>query len=109
MKKVSLAALFFAATMGLSAQNALVKEVEREIKGSNPNYKAAIEKLAPALTNAESSEEAQTWYVAGKAGVGLYDQNFTKIALGQDVDKSLTGNSLREGIENFLKALPLDK
>ena len=109
MKKVSLAALFFAATMGLSAQNALVKEVERDIKAATPNYAAALTKIAPALTNDESAGDALTWYVAGKAGVGLYDQNYTKIALGQDVDKSQTGNALRQGIEYFVKALPLDK
>ncbi|MDE6503033.1 MAG: tetratricopeptide repeat protein, partial [Muribaculaceae bacterium] len=59
--------------------------------------------------DAESAGEALTWYVAGKANVGLYDQNFTKIALGQNVDKAQTGNALRQGIEYFLKALPLDK
>lgn len=109
MKKVSLAAIFFAATLGLSAQNALVKEVERETKASNSNFAAALTKIAPALTNEESAGEALTWYVAGKAGVGLYDQNFTKIALGQNVDKAQTGNALRQGMEYFLKALPLDK
>lgn len=109
MKKVSLAALFFAATMGLSAQNALVKEVEREIKVATPNYAAALTKIAPALTNGESAEDALTWYIAGKAGVGLYDQNYTKIALGQNVDKAQTGNALRQGMEYFVKALPLDK
>ncbi len=109
MKKVSLAALFFAATLGLSAQNALVKEVEREIKAATPNYAAALTKIAPALTNDESAGEAMTWYVAGKAGVGLYDQNYTKIALGQNVDKAQTGNALRQGMEYFIKALPLDK
>ncbi|MDE6343918.1 MAG: tetratricopeptide repeat protein [Muribaculaceae bacterium] len=109
MKKVSLAALFFAATLGLSAQNALVKEVERETKSSNSNFAEALKKIAPALTDAESAGEALTWYVAGKANVGLYDQNFTKIALGQNVDKAQTGNALRQGIEYFLKALPLDK
>ena len=109
MKKISLAALFFAATLGLSAQNDLVKQVERDIKAATPNYAAALTKIAPALTNDESAGEALTWYVAGKAGVGLYDQNYTKIALGQNVDKAQTGNALRQGMEYFIKALPLDK
>ncbi|MDE6543065.1 MAG: hypothetical protein K2K76_03775 [Muribaculaceae bacterium] len=102
MKKISLAALFFAATLGLSAQNDLVKQVERDIKAATPNYAAALTKIAPALTNDESAGEALTWYVAGKAGVGLYDQNYTKIALGQNVDKALSGIALRQGMEYFV-------
>ncbi|MDE6267708.1 MAG: tetratricopeptide repeat protein [Muribaculaceae bacterium] len=108
MKKVSIVALALTVGIAASAQMSVVKDTERAIKGSTPDYAAALKAIQPALTNPESANEALTWYVAGKAGVTAYDKNYEKSILGQDFDKKFAASALVDGMGYMLKALPLD-
>lgn len=108
MKKVSIVALALSVGIAASAQMSIVKDTERAIKGSSPDYAAALKAIQPALTNPESANEALTWYVAGKAGVTAYDKNYEKSILGQDFDKKFAASALVDGMGYMLKALPLD-
>ena len=51
MKKLSFLGLCLLTAFAASAQNNLVKEVERTIKGGGVNYAEARAQIAPALTN----------------------------------------------------------
>lgn len=108
MKKVSIVALALSVGIAASAQMSIVKDTERAIKGSSPDYSAALKAIQPALTNPESANEALTWYVAGKAGVTAYDKSYEKSILGQDFDKKFAASALVDGMGYMLKALPLD-
>lgn len=113
MKKLLFLSLCAMATMSLSAQKSLVDDVEHQISGfsvSLDNYKAAAKKIVPALTNDETKGEAKTWFTAGKASVGVYDQYFGLLQLGKEseVDKALMSTSLLDAYDYFTKALPLD-
>ena len=109
MKRNSILALCVLTTFGAFAQKALVEDVDHAIGGYNSDFKAACEKILPALTNDESKGEAKTWYVAGKANFGLYDNLLGKTQLNpQNADPDLMGKSLLDGYKYYLTALPLD-
>ena len=59
MKKLSFLGLCLLTAFAASAQNNLVKEVERTIKGGGVNYAEARAQIAPALTNEESKKLAE--------------------------------------------------
>ena len=108
MKKLFLLGLCFMAVAGASAQKSLVKEVEGKSKGFDADFAAARTQLAPALTNPETKDEAQTWYVAGTIEFGDYDSQLGKKAVGQATDDKAMGESLVKGYEYFMTAFPLD-
>ena len=110
MKKI---ALFIAAATlmatGAMAQKSLVKDVEK-MAGSNDvaTLAGALEKITPALTNPETATNAQTWFIAGKAAFGLYDQLQGQKVIGATVDQNMMNQALNSGFEYLQKALPLD-
>ncbi len=108
MKKFSLLGLCLLTLGSVSAQINLVKEVERTIKGDNVDYVAAREQIAPALTNDETKNNAQTWFVAGKLEFDCYDNLYAKKSIGQTVDSKSIGDALINGYRFYIAALPLD-
>ena len=64
MKKLTILSLCLLAVASASAQKSIVKEAEGKAKAGN-DLPAVRTLLAPALTNEETKNEAQTWYVAG--------------------------------------------
>ncbi len=95
-------------SFGAFAQESVVKDVDHLIGGMTPDFKTACEKIAPALTNAESKDDAKTWFVAGKANAGFYDQQYTQMQLKQQVDTAAMANALIKAYDYFTTALPLD-
>lgn len=112
MKKISLLGLCLFTGLSMMAQTNVLKDVERQLKGGSPNYQDALNKIKPALQNDETKGLAQTWYLAGKAGFGVYDQAYIQESLGQSLDakgKRNAGQSLIDGYNYYLTAIPLDK
>lgn len=70
-----------------SAQKDLVKQVGNSLKGSKPDYAAALKAIEPALTNPETAELQETWNLVGKAGIGIYDAVFLKESMQQGTSK----------------------
>lgn len=91
------------------AQMSLVKEVAKAA-GSNKveELQSALQAIQPALNNPETAMNAQTWFVAGKAAFGLFDQLQAHKQLGQEVDAAQMGNALMDGFNYLQTALPLD-
>ncbi len=108
MKKISLLGLCLLAIGSASAQNDLVKQVERTVKAGNVDYAAVRAEIAPALTNPETKDDAYAWYVAGKVEFDAYDNLSVKKQMGQDISGSEIGNALINGYNYFMTALPLD-
>lgn len=111
MKRKSILLLCALTTFGAFAQKNLVDDVEHSIGGFDvklDTYKDAAAKILPALENAESKDDAKTWFVAGRVNFGIYDQCFTSMQLGQDIDKALMGKSIITAYDYFKTALPLD-
>ena len=72
------------------AQKRVVDEVKSEIRDMNANsgtLRKSLEKIRPALKNDETKDDAQTWFLAGKCGFGLYDKCVGERAVGKPVDE----------------------
>ncbi len=98
--------LFVAAAATAIAQTPALKTAEREVKSGN--YDGAMEILLPAMNDAETAGVVQTWYLAGKAGISYYDAQFLNLQLKREVDKKKMSHALMDGINYYMKALPLD-
>lgn len=98
------------AALSMSAQTSLVKEVERGVK-NNGDSEQLLQKIQPALTNPETAELAETWVVAGKAGMGFYLDATLAQSLGQPFDEEKQNRAVKgliDGFNYYLTALPLD-
>ena len=101
------AAIMFA--FGASAQMSLVKDLAKKAASENPMDLAnVLMQIEPALDNPESAGDVLTWYTAGKAAFGLYDQLYKLKLLGQPVEDEMMNEALSAGFEFYQKALPLD-
>lgn len=109
MKKITILGACIICAFGAIAQQPVVKEAEKAMKAKQPLTKV-VAIIKPALTNADTKDLAQTWFIPGKAAFNEYDellglQQFGK--LPKDGEKTM-GTNLIEGYEYFCKALPLD-
>lgn len=110
MKKSIFVAASLIAGLLANAQTEVVKDVERMLKGGNPDNAAALKAIQPALTNPETSGLYTPWYLAGKAGVGIYDQAFIKESMGQQTtkeEKQAAGRGLLDGVNYYKKSVEL--
>lgn len=99
------------ASNNLSAQHRLVEEVKQDLKSQSmtiDKYTSAITKLKPALTNEETKEDAEAWFLAGKASFDKYDKYMSLKAIGSTVDESAMGSTLIEGYDYMQNALKFD-
>ena len=83
MKKMILLCAAAIMAFGASAQMSLVKDLAKKAASNNPAELAEVlEGIEPAFTNPESANDVLTWYTAGKAAFGLFDEMY-KISLLQ--------------------------
>lgn len=108
MKKIAILGLCFAGSVAAFAQSSVVKDVERQMKASPEKYPALLETLKPAFTDPESSQEAATFFVAGKGGFDYFDQLDTFKKIGKEVDDKSMGRAIIDAYGYFRQALPLD-
>lgn len=111
MKKMCLLGISLFTAFTMMAQESLVKDVEHQLKASKPNYAQALKNIQPALTNPETANQMNTWYTAGKAAFGVFDEAFKKLTTGNELtpaEKKEAGNAYVDGYEYYIKALPLD-
>jgi len=110
MKKICVLTLGLLAAASMSAQTATVKEAEKAFKNVNSysSYQNAVKAITPAFSNAETANNAQTYWIPGKAGFKLYDDMYAQKVIGKDVNLDEMGSALLEGYNYALKALALD-
>ena len=108
MKKFSILGLCLFAGFTMSAQMDLMKDVERTVKSGNFSYTDLKPQLDQITQNAETKDDVKAWKLAGDAAFANYDALFLKVQMGQDVDKKEIGNSIIDGYNYMISALPLD-
>lgn len=111
MKKISFLSVCLLAGFAASAQADRIKDAEHMLKGYTPDYAGAYTVIQPALTNPETKNNVNAWYIAGKAAAGKFDEVFKAQQMGQEVSadqKKIAGKSLGEAYKYYLTALPLD-
>jgi tetratricopeptide (TPR) repeat protein len=110
MKKMILlgaAAIMMASSA--SAQMSLVKDLAKKAGSSNPmDLVEVLDKIEPAFTNPESANDVLTWFTAGKAAFGIYDEMYKMKIMQQPVDDKMMSQALSAAYEYYQKALPLD-
>ncbi len=104
--------LFFSLCWTMTiAQQRLVNEVKKDIESQNmtvEKYKAAKKKLAAALSNDDTKQKAETWWVAAEIDLCIYDKAMSMRSIGKKVDSKEVGHSLIDGYENMMHSLRLD-
>ena len=109
MRKIAIMGACILAAFAANAQQSVVKEAERAMKDGK-SAKEVTDIITPALTNPETAQMAQAWYIPGKAAYAQYDDLIGKKAFGKlpEGGEVLMGNLLIDGYGFFTKALPLD-
>lgn len=109
MKKMILFAAAAIMAFGASAQMSLVKDLAKKAASGNPQALAEVlQNIEPALTNPESAGDVLTWYTAGKAAFGLYDELYKMKLMQQPVDDKMMNEVLSGAYQFYMTALPLD-
>lgn len=109
MKKISILSVCFLTGFCAVAQQSVVKEAERAMKNGT-EFTKVVEIIKPALTDTETANMAQTWFIPGKAAFNQYDDLLGKKAFNKlpENGDAIMANALMGGYDYFMKALPLD-
>jgi tetratricopeptide (TPR) repeat protein len=91
------------------AQKKAVKEANNELKSTVPNIAEARNLIKGALTNPETAESAETWYVAGSIENKQFDMERAKEMLGQKPNEAVMYPALEAIFPYFQKAIVFDQ
>ena len=109
MKKTVLTTVFFLFAASITfGQKKAVKAAANEIKGATPNIAEARTIIKDALTNPESAEMAETWYVAGSIENKQFDMERTNEMLGKQPNEAVMYAALDAILPYFEKSLEYD-
>jgi tetratricopeptide (TPR) repeat protein len=109
MRKIVFTTVFFLFAASVTfGQKKAVKAAAGEIKSSSPNIAEARAIIEATLTNPETAEAAETWYVAGSIENKHFDMERTKEMLGKQPDEAAMYAALDGIFPYFEKALEYD-
>ena len=97
--------------LNAQAQNSAVAEAKKSISGLSmtvDSYNKAFNKLKPALTNDETRNKAETWALANRIKIELYDKYMDNRRVGKNIDTKAMGYALLDAYDFSLIALKLD-
>lgn len=109
MKRVLLTVALCVAASASFAQKKAVNEAQSIVKGTNPNFGEARTLIKEALENAETKDDAKTWYVAGYIEDQQFNAERAKQILGQAPNEPVMYEALYGILPYFLKAYELDQ
>ena len=90
-------------------QKKAVSAAKNEIKNTTPNITEARSLIKDALTDPETANDAETWYVAGQIENKQVDMQNTLEILGKKPDEEAMYDALGKIVPYFLKAVQLDQ
>ena len=108
MKRLLLAVAVCMAASPAFAQTKSVKTALSISKSEKPNFGEARSLIKGALENAETKDQAKTWYTAGFIENQEFDSERLKQVLGQKPNDVVMYTALGEIMPYFKKALELD-
>lgn len=109
MKRVLLTVALCVAATASFAQKKAVNEAQSIAKSATPDFPEARTLIKGALDNAETKDDAKTWFVAGSIEDQQFSNERTKQVLGQQPDESVMFDALGNILPYFEKALELDQ
>jgi len=109
MKKVVFTGVLCFLVVLSFGQKKAVTAVKNELKSTPPNYADARSQIKSALTDAETANDAETWYVAGLVESKQFDAQRALEILGKKSDEEVMYTALQNILPFFLKAAELDQ
>lgn len=109
MKRVLLTVALCVAATASFAQKKAVNEAQSIAKGATPDFTEARNLIKGTLENAETKDDAKTWFVAGTIEDQQFSNERTKQVLGQQPNESVMYEALGGVLPYFEKALELDQ
>ena len=109
MKKVLFTLALCVAATASFAQKKAVSEAQSIAKGQNPDFGEARILIKGALENAETKDDAKTWFVAGQIEDQQFSNERTKQVLGQQPNEPVMYDALYAILPYFEKAVVLDQ
>ncbi len=105
MKKILFMAALALIGANCYAQKANVKKAKNAaLSAENPDYAGAREAIKLALTDPETANQAETWYVAGLIGQKEADGLGAKQMIGQAIDEIAKGEAVVESLNYWIVA-----
>jgi len=108
MKKLFLTLGLCVAVSVAFGQKRAVADALRLAKDAKPNFGEARTKIKAALENAETKDDAKTWFTAGQIEGFVIDGEIAKLVLGKQPDEATMYGALENLYPYFLKAYELD-
>jgi len=100
-----------AMSFSVNSQNSLVADAKKAISGLTmtvDSYNKAFNKFKPALTNDETRNKAETWALANRIKIELYDKYMDNRRVGKNIDTKAMCYALLDAYDYSLNALKLD-
>lgn len=107
MKKTLIMAALVLISAGCFAQKANVKKAKNLALQETPDFSGARAAINEALSNDETKDLADTWYVAGLIGYQELTKENEKTYLGQARDEKRAGEAVVESFDYWMKAADL--
>jgi len=95
----------------VAAQHSLVAKAKKTIDGLTltvDSYTSAFNTIKPALTNDDTRNRAETWALASRIKIGLYDKYIENKRVGKQIDTKAMGHALIDAYDYSMIALKLD-
>ena len=112
MKKIAIILItVVAVAFHVTAQHQLLAQAKKDISGLTmtvDSYNKAFNKFKPALTNDETRNRAETWALANRIKIELYDKYMDNSRVGKNIDVKAMGHSLIDAYDYSINALHLD-
>ena len=112
MKKIAIILItVVAVAFHVTAQHQLLAQAKKDISGLTmtvDSYNKAFNKFKPALTNDETRNRAETWALANRIKIELYDKYMDNRRVGKNIDVKAMGHSLIDAYDYSINALHLD-
>ena len=112
MKKIAIILItVVAVAFHVTAQHQLLAQAKKDISGLTmtvDSYNKAFNKFKPASTNDETRNRAETWALANRIKIELYDKYMDNRRVGKNIDVKAMGHSLIDAYDYSINALHLD-
>ena len=112
MKKIAFIFIIAALLpLDVVAQHLLISQAKKDIAGLTmtvDSYNKAFNRLKPALSNDETRNQAETWALASRIKLELFDKYMDNRRVGKNIDVKAMGHSLIDAYDYSLMALKLD-
>jgi len=109
MKKIVFTGVLSFLVVFSFGQKKSVSAAKNELKNTPPNITEARNQIKGALTDPETANDAETWFVAGQVENKQFDDQRALEILGKKPDEAVMYGALQNTLPYFLKAADLDQ